>query len=88
MAVINEKMLILLKNISKFKYPASSLMNYEQFENTLANDLGPGTTTDDALAVLGYLLERDYARIIPDMGIVLNPENNDIKVILKEGQFN
>jgi len=73
----------LLRNIRDLKYPRSSLGDVDAFEKTLAEDLK--TDTKEAMALLGYLLARDYVRIIPDMGLVMNPENPDLQDLMKSG---
>lgn len=66
----------LAQNIHRLKYKASTLLDVSALENTLSDDLNIGT--DDARALLGYLLTRDYVRIYHDMGLVLNPEKVSI----------
>lgn len=78
-----EKLRKLLRNIRDTKYPASSLQEVDAFEQRLAVDLG--IEQQEALALLGYLLARDYVRIIPDMGLVLNPQNEEVRRIVDSG---
>jgi hypothetical protein len=78
-----DKLHQLLRNIRDLKYPSSSLRNVGSFEDDLAADLTTGV--QEAMALLGYLLTRGYVRIIPDMGLVLNPDNAELQGLMKKG---
>lgn len=73
----------LVRNIRDLKYPEKSLKDVEIFEKTISSDLG--IDIQEAMALLGYLLARDYVRIIPGMGLVVNPENTDLQELIKSG---
>lgn len=77
----------LIRLIWRLKYQKDAMKNVETFESTLAVDLGTGKDTHEAMGVLGYLLSCDYARIIPGMGIVLNPSSVYLQQLAEEGFF-
>ena len=81
-----DKLLILVRNISKLKYSANDLGNVDDFEQTLAKDLG--LEPKEAMAMLGYLLKNEYARLVPGTGLVLNPSNEEIKKLMTGGKLN
>jgi len=78
-----KKLRELVRNIRDLKYPAKSLRDVDAFEAKLAADLA--TDRQEAMALLGYLLARDYVRIIPDMGLVVNPENQELQKFVDSG---
>ena len=80
-----DKLLKLVRNVRDLKYPIDSLSNSDEFEKELASDLS--TTPEEALAMLGYLLARNYVRIIPDAGIVVNPGNEEIQAFVRSGKL-
>jgi hypothetical protein len=81
-----KKLAKLVTNIRDGEYPPESMVDTKNFERTIAKDLE--TDWQTALAFLGYLLHRDYARIIPTMGIVLNPANKELRRVLASGVLN
>ena len=78
-----EKLRKLLLNIRNFKYPRTVLQEVDGFEELLARDLE--TDTKEAMALLGFLLARDFVRIIPDMGLVVNPDSAGAQALIKSG---
>ena len=78
-----DKLRTLLRNIRNLKYPQRALSDVDAFGAALASDLS--TSRDEAMALLGYLLARDYARIIPGMGLVVNPANEEIQSLVDSG---
>jgi hypothetical protein len=78
-------LLKLLRNIRDLKYPVASLKTVDDLETTLANDLN--IDRSEAMAMLGYLLKNSYVRITPDLGIVLNPTNDEVRRLLESGQL-
>ena len=76
-----DKVRQLVRNIRDLKYPPQTLRDVESFEIGLANDLK--IDRQEAMALLGYMLARDYARIIPDMGLVLNPKNEELQSLVE-----
>lgn len=78
-----EKLHKLLRNIRNLKYPSSIMRDVNKFEKILAHDLD--TDVSEAMSLLGYLLARDYVRIIPDMGLIFNPESEELQQIVSSG---
>ena len=78
-----EKLHRLLRNIRNLKYPTSVMRDIDRFEKVLAEDLD--TDVSEAMAILGYLLARDYVRIISDMGLVVNPESKELQKLVVSG---
>ena len=72
-----DKLVMLVRNISKLKYSADDLRNVDGFERKLATDLD--MEPKEAMALLGYLLTKEYVRLVPETGLVLNPSNEEIK---------
>lgn len=81
----SDKIVTLVKNIKNLKYPKSILDNVEGFEHQLAKDLS--TDGDEAFALLGYLVTNDYVRIDDDMGIIVNPSNEEIRMLVDTGRL-
>jgi hypothetical protein len=78
----NEKLYQLICNILDLKYPKTSLQNVNQFQAKLAADLG--TSPEEAMTMLGYLISGDYVRIVSDMGIVVNPSSPELKILVEK----
>lgn len=81
-----EKLRQLISNILNLKYPKMALQDVNVFERKLAADLGIEVSV--AMALLGFLLTRDYVRIIPDMGLVINPESTAVQALMMSGALN
>lgn len=77
-----EKLRRLVRNIRDLKYPRKSLQDVNSFEKILAKDLD--TDTQEAMALLGYLLNNKYVRIIPD-GLVMNPDSQELQDLVNSG---
>jgi len=73
----------LVRNIRDLKYPASLLRDVDDFQQRLARDLA--ADPQEAMALLGYLLARDYVRIQSDMGLIVNPQNPEIRSLVDSG---
>lgn len=78
---LKDKLAKLLKNIEQNRYTSTDLDDLNNLQERLAQDIGLGVDTDQAMALLGYLLKHDYVKINPDSGIILNEKNDEIKAI-------
>lgn len=79
-----DKLRQLLLNIRDSRYPQSLLDDVDKFEKKLAADLD--IDTDEAMALLGYLLSHKYALLIRE-GLVLNPNHPEIQSLLDSGRL-
>jgi len=76
----SDKLLVLLRNIRNLRYLIEQLRNAQAFETALAGDLG--LDPREAMALLGYLLEHDYVRLNPEVGLIINPTNPEMQKLL------
>ena len=77
----SEKLFQLLHNIHEERYRVDVLKDVKLFESNLAKDLE--INVEDAMAMLGYLLKKKYAKIESGKGIVVNQDNQDIQQLFK-----
>ena len=71
-----------MRNIRDLKYPPDSLRDINAFRNRLAEDLD--MKGEDAMVLLGFLLDREYVRISPDTGLFVNPASPEAREYLEE----
>ncbi|MEI7696355.1 MAG: hypothetical protein WCI64_12030 [Chlorobium sp.] len=81
----SKKLLQLVHNIRDLKYPADVLLNVDSFQGELVKDLA--IDGKEAMAMLGYLLGNGYVKILPDIGLVINPNNQDMQSFAKAGML-
>jgi Mn-dependent DtxR family transcriptional regulator len=81
----NDKILRLLDNIASLKYSEDAMRNVPLFEQRLAKELD--VSGQEAMAMLGYLLTKDYVRIINGMGLVVNPSNEEVRELVDNGHI-
>ena len=77
-----EKLKLLMRLIRDLKYPPSTLSDPDTFKGRLAEDLN--MDGNEALALLGFLLTRDFVRIAPDTGLFVNPGSAEARVLFEK----
>lgn len=76
------RIIALLQSIDNGKYPAGLLNNLQELRSCVKEDT-KSATEDEGMAMLGYLLKKDYVTIDEKRGIILS-EDDDTSLILRE----
>jgi hypothetical protein len=79
---VKSRILALLQKIDEGEYTAKVLENLEEFRKKIKEDTH-SENEEDGMAILGYLLKKEYVLLDEKYGILLSKDDNIRKSIKK-----
>ena len=77
---MKEKLPAFLRKVKEGAYTPDQLDDIDTLSNKIAGDVG--STSDEAIAMLGFLLQNEYVKIEPNKGIILKEDDQQTNKII------